>query len=549
MNASTSPKKKPNIVLILNDDMGYSDLGCYGGEIDTPNLDRLARNGLRFSSFYNTARCSPSRASMLTGLHPHQTGVGILTYDSGPEGYAGNLNQRCVTIPQVLKAQGYRTYMSGKWHVASSLVKPTDTWPLQRGFDEFYGTIIGAGSFYDPNTLTRGNENIEHEAHAEGFFYTDAISDQAVAYIERHAKERPDEPFFEYVAYTAPHWPLHAHEEDIAKYEGRFDAGWDALRQERLDRLVASGLLKEHWKLTERDPSQPPWSEAEADAQFRAWTLRCMEVYAAQIDRMDQGIGRILAALEKTGQLDDTLVIFLADNGACAEDIPQDVTIDELVDKLMIARRSTRSGEPVHFGNDILRMPGPENTYQSYGTAWANLSNSPFRLYKHWIHEGGISTPLIAHWPNGIAEKGGLRHAPGYLPDIMATLIDAAGASYPAEFEGRRIEPLEGRTLLPVCTRDGIERPPMFWEHEGNAAVRIGRWKLVKRYPRDWELYDLDADRTELHDLAAQQPERVADMARQYDAWAARCGVIPREKIVALMSSQGVTRAFWEKDE
>ncbi|HEY5324264.1 MAG TPA: sulfatase-like hydrolase/transferase, partial [Caldimonas sp.] len=420
----------------------------------------------------------------------------------------------------------------------------------QRGFDAFYGTIIGAGSFYDPNTLTRGNENIEHEARAPGFFYTDAISDNACAFVEQHCSgEHADKPFFEYVAYTAPHWPLHAHDDDIARYRGRFDAGWDRLRQERLDKLVASGILQPHWKLTDRDPTQPPWTSAQKDEQFRAWTLRCMEVYAAQIDRMDQGIGRLLATLEKHGKLADTLVIFLADNGACAEDIPQDVTIDELVDKLMIARRSTRSGEPVHFGNDILRMPGPENTYQSYGTAWANLSNSPFRLYKHWIHEGGISTPLIAHWPNGIAEKGGLRHAPGYLPDIMATLIDAAGASYPAEFEGRRIEPLEGRTLLPVFTRDGIERPPMFWEHEGNAAVRIGRWKLVKRYPRDWELYDLDADRTELHDLAAQQPERVADMARQYDAWAARCGVIPREKIVALMSSQGVTRAFWEKDE
>ena len=230
---------KPNVVLILNDDMGYSDLGCYGGEIRTPHLDRLAANGLRFSSFYNTARCSPSRASMLTGLHPHQTGVGILTYDSGPEGYAGNLNHQCVTIPQVLKANGYRTYMSGKWHVASSLVKPTDTWPLQRGFDAFYGTIIGAGSFYDPNTLTRGNENVEQEAHAEGFFYTDAISDQAVEYIERHAKQHAGTPFFEYVAYTAPHWPLHAHDEDIAKYRGRFDAGWDALREERLDKLVA----------------------------------------------------------------------------------------------------------------------------------------------------------------------------------------------------------------------------------------------------------------------------------------------------------------------
>lgn len=540
---------KPNVVLILNDDMGFSDIGCYGGEVETPNLDRLAANGLRFSQFYNTARCSPSRASMLTGLHPHQTGVGILTYDSGPEGYAGNLNQRCVTIPQALKTIGYRTYMSGKWHVASSLTKPTDTWPLQRGFDEFFGTIIGAGSFYDPNTLTRGNANAEHEARAEGFFYTDAISDQAVAYIDQHASTHRGQPFFEYVAYTAPHWPLHAHEADIAKYKGRFDAGWDALREARLEKLVASGILKEAWKLTERDPSQPPWSEAEADEQFRAWTLRCMEVYAAQIDRMDQGIGRIIAALERTGQLDNTVVIFLADNGACAEDIPQGVTIDELVNKLMIARALTRSGEPVHFGNDTGRMPGPENTYQSYGTAWANLSNTPFRLYKHWIHEGGISTPLIVHWPNGITDKGGIRHAPGYLPDIMATILDVTGTPYPSSIEGRAIDPLEGHSLLPVFGQDGGARPPMFWEHEGNAAVRIGQWKLVKRYPLAWELYDLDADRTELNDLAAQHPARVADMGAQYDAWAARCGVIAREKIVALMSSQGVTRAFWEKDE
>jgi arylsulfatase len=551
----TSQKtQRPNVVLILNDDMGYSDIGCYGGEVETPNLDRLATNGLRFSQFYNTARCSPSRASMLTGLHPHQTGVGILTYDSGPEGYAGNLNHRCVTIPQVLKASGYRTYMSGKWHVASSLTKPTDTWPLQRGFDEFFGTIIGAGSFYDPNTLTRGNDNVEHEAHAPGWFYTDAISDQAVAYIDAHAREHAGTPFFEYVAYTAPHWPLHAHDDDIAKYKGRFDAGWDALREARLEKLVASGILQPHWKLTERDPTQPPWTEAEKDEQFRAWTLRCMEVYAAQIDRMDQGIGRILAALERNGRLDDTLVIFLADNGACAEDIPQDVTIDELVEKLMIARRTTRSGEPVHFGNDVTRMPGPENTYQSYGTAWANLSNAPFRLYKHWIHEGGIATPLIAHWPNGIdaSQNGGLRHAPGYLPDIMATIVEATGARYPSTFEGHAIDPLEGQSLLPVFANEATaveNRKPMFWEHEGNAAVRIGQWKLVKRYPRDWELYDMDADRTELHDLAAQQPRRVQEMAAQYDAWAKRCGVLDREKIVTLMKSQGVTRAFWEKDE
>nr|HET7859436.1 arylsulfatase [Caldimonas sp.] len=546
-------KTRPNVVLILNDDMGYSDLGCYGGEIETPNLDRLAANGLRFSSFYNTARCSPSRASLLTGLHPHQTGIGILTYDSGPEGYAGNLNHRCVTIPQVLKANGYRTYMSGKWHVSSNLKTPTDSWPMQRGFDAFFGTIIGAGSFYDPNTLTRGNENVEHEARKPGWFYTDAISDQAVAYIDEHCRDHKATPFFEYVAYTAPHWPLHAHDDDIARYRGRFDRGWDALREARLQRLVASGILKAHWKLTERDPTQPPWSEAERDEQFRAWTLRCMEVYAAQVDRMDQGIGRIVEALERNGELANTLVVFLADNGACAEDIPQDVTVDELVDKLMIARRTTRSGEPVQFGNDVTRMPGPENTYQSYGVAWANLSNAPFRLYKHWIHEGGISTPLIAHWPDGIdaKENGTIRHAPGYLPDIMATIVDVTGATYPATFDGHAVDPLEGQSLLPVFARDatGEDRRPMFWEHEGNAAVRIGKWKLVRRHPRDWELYDMDVDRTELHDLAAREPERVQRMAAQYEEWAKRCGVIPRDRIVALMKSQGVTRAFWEKDE
>lgn len=537
-------KRRPNILLILNDDMGFSDLGCYGGEIDTPTLDRLAANGLRFSQFYNTARCSPSRASLLTGLHPHQTGIGILTYDSGPEGYSGDLGDRCVTLAEVLRGGGYRTYMSGKWHVSSNLRVPTGSWPMQRGFDAFYGTIIGAGSFYDPNTLTRGNENIEHEARDKDFFYTDAISDQAVAFIESHFAEHPDKPFFQYVAYTAPHWPLHAHEADIAKYKGRFDAGWDVLRQQRLERLVDAGLLAEHWKLTPRDPSQPPWSEAER----KAWTLRCMEVYAAQIDRMDQGIGRIIATLEARGQLDDTLVIFLADNGACAEDIPEGVSLEELVDQLMIARSHTRAGEPVHIGNNPDIMPGPENTYQSYGTAWANLSNTPFRLYKHWIHEGGIATPMIFHWPRGIGEKGAIRHTPGYLPDVMATLLDVTGIPYPSERNGQPVAPLEGHSLEPVFTQDIDTRPPMFWEHEGNAAVRIGRWKLVRRYPGPWELYDMVVDRTELDDLAAAHPERVADMARQYEAWATRCGVLPREQVVALMRSQGVTRAFWEEE-
>ena len=536
--------KKPNIVLILNDDMGYSDIGCYGGEVETPNLDRLAANGLRFSQFYNTARCSPSRASLLTGLHPHQTGIGVLTYSFGPEGYAGNLNDQCVTIPEALKTNGYRNYMSGKWHVAGNLTEPTASWPLQRGFDEFFGTIIGAGSFYDPNTLTRGNENIEHEAKRDkDFFYTDAISDQAAAYIREHAAHHPDQPFFQYVAYTAPHWPLHAHEEDIAKYKGRFDAGWDALREERLQRLVDAGILDKAWALTERDPTQPAWTQAE----HKEWLLRCMEVYAAQIDRMDQGIGRILAALEQTGQMENTLVIFMADNGACAEDIPEGVPVDELVNNLMIARSHTRDGAEVRFGNKPDIMPGPEDTYQSYGTAWANLSNTPFRLYKHWIHEGGISTPLIFHWPQGIVEKGGVRHTPGYLPDIMATVLDISSTAYPQQRDGKPLPALEGTSLMSVFNGDIAERAPMFWEHEGNAAVRIGNWKLVRKYPDPWELYDMAQDRTETRDLAAQYPDRVADMRARYDEWAARCGVIPREKILELMRAQPA--AFWEEED
>jgi arylsulfatase A-like enzyme len=537
--------RKPNIVLILNDDMGFSDIGCYGGEVETPNLDRLAKGGLRFSQFYNTARCSPSRASLLTGLHPHQTSVGVLTYDMGPEGYAGNLNHRCVTIAEALKPAGFRSYLSGKWHVSSNLKEPTDSWPMQRGFDRFYGTIIGAGSFYDPNTLTRGNENIEHEAREPGFFYTDAISDNAAAFIREHAKDHGDKPFFQYVAYTAPHWPLHAHDEDIAKYKGRFDQGWDRLREERLERLVSSGILKDSWPLSDRDPTQPPWTEA----RHKEWLLRCMEVYAAQIDRMDQGIGRILEALEDTGQLEDTLVIFMADNGACAEDIPEGVSVDELVNRLMLARSHTRAGEPVHFGNNPERMPGPENTYQSYGTAWANLSNAPFRFYKHWIHEGGIATPLIFHWPAGIAARNEVRHSPGYLPDIMATLLDVTGTPYPTAFPGRDVAPLEGHSLRPAFAAEQPSRPPMFWEHEGNAAVRIGQWKLVRDYPKPWELYDMEADRTELNDLAASHPDRVKEMAAQYEAWAARCGVIPREKVLKLMKELEAPPAFWEKEQ
>lgn len=537
---------KPNVLLILNDDMGFSDIGSYGGEIETPNLDELAAKGIRFSQFYNTARCSPSRASLLTGLHPHQTGIGILTYDSGPEGYPGDLNNECVTVAEVLKHNGYKTYMSGKWHVAKDLETPSDNWPLQRGFDEFFGTIIGAGSFYDPNTLTRGNKNIEHEVkNDKDFYYTDAISDQAVDYIKDHAEKSPDEPFFEYVAYTAPHWPLHAKEKDIKKYKGRFASGWDQLREERLQKLVDMGIMDKNWALTDRDPTQPAWE----DANDKDWLQRCMEVYAAQIDNMDQGIGRIIDALEETGQLDNTLIFFLSDNGACEEDIPLNVSKDELVNQLLIAKSQTRSGDEIHFGNNPSIMPGPENTYQSYGTAWANLSNTPFRLYKHWVHEGGIATPLIIHWPDGLNDAGTLRHSPGQLTDIMATIVDVTGADYPRSYNGHDIIPMEGRSLNPILNGENVEDIPLFWEHEGNAAIRIGKWKLVKEYPGEWELFDMYSDRTEMNDLSDLYPEFVEKMAAEYDKWAKRCGVVPRDKVLRLMNESGAPKPFWEKDD
>src|SRR5699024_7507979 len=325
---------------------------------------------------------------------------------------------------------------------------------------------------------------------------------------------------------------------------GRFDEGWDVLREKRMKRMKAMGIIDNSWDLSDRDPSQPAWEEA----SDKEWRLRCMEVYAAQIDRMDQGIGRIMDSLKNTGQLDNTLVIFLSDNGACAEDIPSDVTKEEMVDQLQLARDKTRRGEDVIFGNRSEIMPGPENTYQSYETAWANFSNTPFRMYKHWIHEGGISTPLIMSWPKGIKDKGSLRHSPGQLPDIMATILDITDSIYPKTYNGNNIHPLEGTSLMPIVENDIPKSDPLFWEHEGNAGIRQGNWKLVCDFPKAWELYDMENDRTELRNVADGHPEKVKDMAKTYNEWAKRCGVIPREKILELMRKDSSKKAFWEKE-
>ena len=519
--------KKPNIILILNDDMGYSDIGCYGGEVRTPHLDELASGGLRFTQFYNTARCCPSRASLLTGLHPHQAGVGHMMGDDGLDGYRGDLNNRCVAIAEVLQSAGYNTYMSGKWHVSRHIAPdgPKHSWPCQRGFDRYYGIITGAANYWKPNTLTRNNEPITHAELPEGFFLTDAISDEAAAFIRDHVQATPDKPFFTYVAYTAPHWPLHAHEEDIAQYRRRFTKGWDQLREARLLRMRDMGILNEGWALTPRDPSQPPWAET----QNKEWNQRRMEVYAAQIDRMDQGIGRIVETLKETGQLDNTLILFLSDNGGCAEELRGPARHSGNSD---IATATTRDGQPVCRGNDPTIMPGPETTYQSYGVPWANLSNTPFREYKHWVHEGGIATPLIVHWPNRIKTGGELRHQPGQLPDITATCLEVAGAKYPAEYRGNQILPLEGTSLAPIFAGNDNHKEALYWEHEGNKAVRKGKWKLVTKYPGPWELYDMEKDRTEINDLSGEYPDLVKELSSLYQGWAERCLVEPWREIL-----------------
>ena len=535
---SAAPTERPNILVIMSDDMGYSDLGCYGGEIQTPNLDGLAKNGVRFTQFYNTARCCPTRASLLTGLYPHQAGVGHMTVDHGHDGYSGQLNRHCVTIAEALRPASYRTYMCGKWHVCRNTKADGEksVWPLQRGFEKFYGTIAGGGSFYDPTTLCRQNTLITPQNDPEykpaDFYYTDAISDNAVRFLQQHTQGSADQPFFLYVAYTAAHWPMHAHESDIAKYRGKYDAGYEPIRKARYERAKRLGVVKSDWHLS---PAPSPWSEV----SDKAWEARCMEVYAAMVDCMDRGIGRILEQLRSAGQLDNTLIFFLQDNGGCAENMGRTERTDQPPDNLkpfgpddlqpqVWPPMQTRDGRWVRSGPGV--MPGPADTYVAYGKGWANVSNTPFREYKHWVHEGGISTPLVVHWPKGIppSRRDRLQHQPAHLIDIMATCTDVAEAAYPAERDGIKIKPLEGVSLRPAFTGKSLKRAnPLFWEHEGNRAVRDGKWKLVAKENQPWELYDIEADRSELKDLAGKRPEQVTSMAEQWHAYAARAEVMP----------------------
>jgi arylsulfatase A-like enzyme len=521
---------RPNIVLILADDLGYSDVGCYGGEINTPNIDRLGRAGVRFNQFFNTARCSPSRASLLTGLHPHQTGIGILTNNDGAGGYPGSLNDRCATLAELLSADGYATGLSGKWHLSSSVWKPTDSWPTRRGFEHFFGTLSGCGSYYQPTTLFRGERDASEELAGPGFFYTDAIADDAAAFIAEQAASRP---FFCFAAFTAPHWPLHASEQDLAEYDGVYERGWDVLRLERLERQRREGIVAADFELSERDPVVPDWSEEEN----QEWQARRMRVYAAQVQRLDRGIGRVLESLQRGGVRDNTVLVFLSDNGASAEALPLGDPAAWLARTEVIPRRAL-DGNPIRFGNDPDIDPGPDDTYASYGRSWANLSNTPFRLYKRWIHEGGIATPLIVNWPAGRLMDGAVLSAPFQLTDFVPTVLEITGTAYSSP-GGRDVLPLEGRSMLAALRGEDANLPPadMYWEHIGNAAIRRGQWKLVREFGRPWELYDLSAGRSEENDVAAEHPDLVATLTADYERWAARVGVIPHEQIRELYAS------------
>jgi arylsulfatase len=515
---------RPNIVLILADDMGYSDIGCFGSEIKTLNLDRLAQQGLRMTQFYNASRSCPTRASMLTGLYQHQAGVGDMVSDQGYPSYQGFLNDKCVTLAELLKMNGYRTFMSGKWHVGG---KP-EALPLNRGFERYFGLIDGAGSYYKPIAYRANMKPVRWMLDDNdffppdtGFYFTDAIGDYALSFIKEREK---NEPFFLYLAFTAPHWPLHALPEDIQKYRGKYMMGWDKLREERYNRMLSMGIIDQSVKLSQRDSKVPQWDTLTEEAK-EMWDLR-MAVYAAMIDRLDQNIGRVITCLEKAGELDNTLIIFLADNGGCHE--------------------STRSQA------QFLKVKGKTGTpdsFDAYELPWANASNTPFRMFKHWVHEGGIATPFIAYYPKLI--KGGrIDSQTAHIIDIMPTVVEMTGARYPGKIveltetekpeiiAEKDIIPMEGVSLLPVFQAKKLKRKsPLFWEHEGNRAVRYGDWKLVSVYDNsaaksfEWELYNMKEDRSELNNLSGKYPRKKSEMIEMYQKWATRTGVVPREQI------------------
>src|SRR6185295_8652271 len=500
---------------IVADDLGYSDLGCFGGEIETPNLDALASKGVRFAQFYSTARCCPSRASILTGQYSHRVGIGHMVTDLGQPGYRGRLSANAATIAEVLGTSGYRTFMSGKWHLG------TDD-PTRHGFEQFYGTLISAATFWDQAGYLRRPQGSSTRTYSTGGFYgTDALTDYALDFLE-NARTTPGQPWFLYLAYNAPHFPLHARREDIAKYRNRYETGWDALRQERLVKMKRLGLVPGRTRLSPRSKftnfgetqtaENPPWNTLPEDR--RADLAMRMAIYAAMVDRMDQNIGRITADLRARGEFENTLILFMSDNGACAEWDPFGFDVRSSANNVL------------HRGADLERM-GSAGTYHSFGSGWANASNTPWRMYKHYSHEGGISTPCIVHWPRRIRRTNAIENTPAHLIDLMPTIVEATGASYPRRLGEREIIPMAGLSLMPTLNGRRMPARALFFEHEGTRAVREGRYKLTALRGDSWKLYDMERDRTEMDDLSGKEPKLVESLARKWDAWASENQVTP----------------------
>ncbi|MDR1810507.1 MAG: arylsulfatase [Prevotella sp.] len=526
---------RPNIIVVLVDDMGYSDLGCYGGEVCTPNIDGLAADGLRFSQFYNTGRSCPTRASLLTGVYQHQAGIGRMTFNQNLPGYKGTLGDNVVTIAEALQQAGYNTGMVGKWHVAETPLQEDQrqwlahqvsypafadkkNYPVNRGFNDYYGIIYGVADYFDPFSLVNGDQPVEMVP--KDYYITQAFSDSAVSYVNRYARD--DKPFFLYLSYTAPHWPLHALPEDIAKYENTFTKGWDAIREDRYERMKKLGIFGESDNFLSAPPHRRNWDKDST----QVWDALAMAVHAAMIDRVDKGVGQLVAALKKNGQYENTLILFMSDNGAsnerCENYSPGDNDRPDL----------TRDGRPIIYPKHKEVLPGPETTFAAIGPEWANAANTPFRFWKARMYEGGICTPMIAHWPKGIRENvSGITPQLGHVMDVMATCIDLAETNYPQTFRGQTIIPMEGKSLVPVFKtgkREGHDY--IGFEHFGEKAYRSNDgWKIVKGGGKDakWELYDLKTDRTEMHNLAQQMPDKVKEMAALYDKWAERCLVTP----------------------
>lgn len=535
--SSIAQNSKPNIILIMADDLGYSDLGCYGGEINTPNLNYLAKNGLRFSKFYNISRCCPTRAALLTGVYNQQAGIGNMTTDQHALAYRGRLNENSVTLAEVLKTAGYQTGMVGKWHVSNTIEQntpeeqlrwlnhqseheafsPVEQYPVNRGFDKFYGTLWGVIDYFDPFSLVNGTKPVM--SVPKNYYHTDAINDTAVAYIKSFAKK--DMPFFIYVAHNAPHWPVQALPEDIARYENTYKKGWEAIRQARYKKMVSLGLI---------DPKTQPLPPMEngkhnwANNPDKKYDARAMAVHAAMIDRMDQGIGRIIKELKTTGEMNNTLILFLSDNGASPE-------IAANFGPGFDRPGETRDGRKIIYPKDKKTLPGPETVYSSIGPEWANTVNTPFRYWKRESFEGGVRTPMIAFWPEGILKKNSInKEFTGHVMDFMATFIQLSGAVYPKNIQGKNVPPMQGISFLPALKgQPSAGHHLIFNEHVSGRSVHQDNWKLVKLRPNDpWQLYNLQTDGTEQFDLAAKNPNKVKQLSLLWDTWAAENQVLPK---------------------